>query len=61
MPRSRATNAPSPMNLSRARRMAAWRSNDVTALRMRLAFGGGSALAALPPTSALPAMGQGDS
>ena len=61
MPRSRATNAPSPMYLSRARRMAAWRSHDVTALRMRLALGGGSALAALPPTSALPAMGQGDS
>ena len=54
--------APPPLCTPPARNeKTAWRSHDVTAYRRGLAVGGGSALAALPSCTALPAMGLGDS
>ena len=61
MPCYRTTNAPSPMYPTRAQRKycVTFSRRDRT-MRIRT-DGGGSALAALPSCTALPAMGLGDS
>ena len=61
MPCSRTTNAPSPMYLSRAHRKNYLTLSRRDSTMRAKTDGGGSALAALPSCTALPAMGLGDS